>query len=120
MRVKPIFPIWKEKENVGKFPVKCWDLADLFLEDWVVGQDVVGVEIPQPVGEDHREGEGEEDDEGRGEERVAAVQQAHHGDCQHDAQRYIQVPTTVQHHHSIYLQSADRILLTNWQNVSTK
>ena len=35
--------------------------SDLFLEDWVVSQDVVGVKIPQPVGEDHGEGESEED-----------------------------------------------------------
>ena len=71
------------------------NLPDLFLEDWIVSQDVVGVEIPQPVGEDHGEGEAEEDDEGRGEERVAAVQQAHHGDCEHDAQCDVQVPATL-------------------------
>ena len=88
------------------------NLPYLFLEDWVVSQDVVGVEIPQPVGDDHSEGEAEEDDDGRGEQGVAAVQQAHHGDCEHDAQRYVQVPATP----SLYISSLPRE--SNWQNVS--
>ena len=56
---------------------------------------VVGVEIAQPVAEDHGEGEGEEYDERRGQERVAAVQKTHHRDCEQQTQRYIQVPTTL-------------------------
>ena len=59
-----------------------------------MSQDVVGVEVPQPVGENHGEGETEEDDEGRGEEGVAPVQETHHGHCQHDAQCDVQVPAT--------------------------
>ena len=77
---------------------------------------VVGVEIAQPVAEDHGEGEGEEDDEGGGEEGVAPVQQTHHRDCEQKTQGYIQVPTTT----SLSLHSAVRILLTNCQNVSNK
>ena len=47
-----------------------------------MSQDVVGVEIPQPVREHHGERESEEDDDGGGLEGVAAVEQAEHGEGQ--------------------------------------
>ena len=64
----------------------------LFLEHGVVSGDDVDVEVPDPVGDQHGEGEGEEDDQGGGLQRPAALQQRQHGHQQHHPQADVQVP----------------------------
>ena len=64
----------------------------MFLKYWVAGYDVDGVEVPQPVREDHSEGEREEEDERCGVEGEAPVQQTEHRHSQQQTQADVQVP----------------------------
>ena len=75
-------------------PPKCDNIQylHLFLEHGVVSGDDVDVEVPDPVGDQHGEGEGEEDDQGGGLQRPAALQQRQHRHQQHHPQADVQVP----------------------------
>ena len=58
----------------------------LIFEDRGVLADEVDVDVPGPVGDDDHQGQDEEEDEEVGRLRVAAVQQAEHGDQEEDTQ----------------------------------
>ena len=66
--------------------------TDLVFKHGIVVGDEVDVDVPGPVGDDDHQGQDEEEDEEVGRLRVAAVQQAEHGDQEDDAESDVQVP----------------------------
>ena len=65
----------------------------LFLKDRIVSPYVFRVKVPTPVDYDHSQWEGKEPNDEKDRLRIAAIEEAQHGQEQQQAKEDVQVPT---------------------------